>query len=354
MISSSGKHYANLDHIRAFAAFMVFSWHFLLPEAKATPPTPPLSLIAEGHTGVALFMTLSGYLFAKLLNGKSIEYTNFIWNRVLRLLPLLLVVIIIVGIITYAKGKNLEAYLYGIGSSLLGRGLPNGGWSVAVEFHFYLILPLLLWMDRRHKACLPAVVGLMLLIRWAIHSRYGEVHDLAYHTLLGRIDQFVFGIAAFHWRSCIANRHILAASVLAGIAGFYSAFDWMGGFYGMPAFPSTSMLWVFIPTIEAFAYGILIAWYAESFAFRPNPFLWVIGKAGAYSYSIYLLHFFFFHKMSRAAVKLGLPSENFYFGLLLSAFFFICMVPIGHLSYKLIEEPFLKYRKRYIREQDPA
>jgi len=63
MISSSGKHYANLDHVWALAAFMVFSWHFLLPEARAVAPIPPFSLFAEGHTGVALFMTLSGYLF---------------------------------------------------------------------------------------------------------------------------------------------------------------------------------------------------------------------------------------------------------------------------------------------------
>jgi len=29
-----------------------------------------MALLDEGHTGVALFMTLSGYLFAKLLDGK--------------------------------------------------------------------------------------------------------------------------------------------------------------------------------------------------------------------------------------------------------------------------------------------
>jgi hypothetical protein len=29
MKSSTGKHYLGLDHVRAMAAFMVFSWHFL-------------------------------------------------------------------------------------------------------------------------------------------------------------------------------------------------------------------------------------------------------------------------------------------------------------------------------------
>jgi len=30
-------------------------------------------------------MTLSGYLFAKLLDGKRIKYGSFLWNRFLRL-----------------------------------------------------------------------------------------------------------------------------------------------------------------------------------------------------------------------------------------------------------------------------
>lgn len=349
MISSSGKHYANLDHIRALAALMVFSWHFLSPEAKAIAPIPPFSLFAEGHTGVALFMTLSGYLFAKLLNGKRIDYSRFIWNRVLRLLPLLLVVIVVVGAIKYFKGQSLTPYLADLATGIFGHGFPNGGWSIAIEFHFYLILPVLLWLDQRHKVFLPLVIVGMMVLRALVRLRFGEVQDLAYHSLLGRMDQFVLGIIAFHWRSHVQGKHILAATVLLLFAGFYFLFDRSGGFYQLPH-PSPSPVWVFLPTLEAIVYGFLIAWYAESFEFKPNPFLWLIGKAGAYSYSIYLLHFFFFHKMSRAAVKLGIPTENFYVGAVASVFFFLCMVPVGHVSYKVIEEPFLRYRKRYIRE----
>lgn len=351
MISSSGKHYANLDHIRALAAFMVFSWHFLLPEARATAPPPPFSLFAEGHTGVSLFMTLSGYLFAKLLNGKRIHYPKFIYNRILRLLPLLVLVVLIVGVIKHLKGLDLWPYAKGVATSFLGQGgLPNGGWSVVIEFHFYLILPLLLWLDRTHKLFLPLLIIIMLLLRAMIRSNYGEVQELAYHSLLGRMDQFVLGIAAFHWRSHIVGRHGLAAAAFVTLAVFYHLFDRAGGFYGLPSYPSPSIVWVFIPTIESVTYCILIAWYAESFEFKPNRFLWLIGKAGAYSYSIYLLHFFFFPKMSRAAIKLGLPTENFYVGLACAAFFFLCMIPVGHVSYKLIEEPFLRFRKHYIRD----
>jgi len=82
-----------LDHIRALAALMVFSWHFLhfangypVP-FEGAPLIFALALFDEGHTGVALFMTLSGYIFAKLLDGKVIKYYSFLKRRAVRLMP---------------------------------------------------------------------------------------------------------------------------------------------------------------------------------------------------------------------------------------------------------------------------
>src|SRR2546426_4916546 len=110
MKSSSGEHFIALDHVRALAAFMVIAWHFTHGTQgypvpfEGAPVVFPLALLDEGHTGVALFMTLSGYLFAKLLDGKAIDYLAFLRNRVLRLLPLLFVVILIGAIRFYVKG----------------------------------------------------------------------------------------------------------------------------------------------------------------------------------------------------------------------------------------------------------
>jgi peptidoglycan/LPS O-acetylase OafA/YrhL len=84
--SSSGEHYVALDHIRALAMFLVFSWHFLgRDRLNIHPALFPLGLIDQGHVGVALFMTLSGYLFAKLLDGKDINYLAFLRARFMRL-----------------------------------------------------------------------------------------------------------------------------------------------------------------------------------------------------------------------------------------------------------------------------
>src|SRR5262245_14811077 len=163
MKSSSGVHYLALDHVRALAAFMVVAWHFMhvggpVPLAGA-PLLFPLALLDEGHTGVALFMTLSGYLFAKLLDARRVDYRAFFWNRALRLLPLLLLVMALSGVRVLWAGGDLGAYALSIAKGVVLPTWPNGGWSVAVELHFYLILPLLLWLARRSSALLLAVVA---------------------------------------------------------------------------------------------------------------------------------------------------------------------------------------------------
>ena len=75
---------------------MVVTWHFMHAATGFPVPNgtaPELAFLDEGHAGVSLFMTLSGFLFAKLLDGKSIAPLPFLWNRLLRLAPLMMVVI---------------------------------------------------------------------------------------------------------------------------------------------------------------------------------------------------------------------------------------------------------------------
>ena len=161
MKSSSGEHYIALDHVRAVAVYMVFAWHFLHANGFPGSPVPykyapavfPFALLDEGYTGVALFMTLSGYLFAKLLDGKRIRYGWFVWNRVLRLFPLLAVALLLTGIQVYSRGDSLSTYISYIAWGALLPSLPNGAWSITVEFHFYLVLPLFLWISDVLAGC---------------------------------------------------------------------------------------------------------------------------------------------------------------------------------------------------------
>lgn len=354
MKSSTGKYFIALDHVRALAALIVFLWHFVhagngfpIP-FEFTPSVFFLSIFNEGHTGVALFMTLSGYLFAKLLEGKKIRYGHFLWNRFLRLAPLLIVVVCIVGFRDHLNGGSSTAYLFRVAKGILFPTLPNGGWSITAEFHFYLILPLLLWITWRSKFGLVAVILALIAMRYLIFNQMGEIHRLSYWTIVGRIDQFILGIIAFKLHKQISGRHLIAACTLVAFALFYWWFDLQGGFYKMPSYPSPSPLWIIMPTIEGATFALLIAWYDNSFVHSHGKFSRFLSLIGTYSYSIYLLHFFIVFKLASFIHNNIFDLSNYYVATLIGVACFMLMIPISYLSYRFIESPFLKVRTRYI------
>lgn len=357
MRSSTGEHYVALDHVRALAALLVFIWHFAHGSAgypvpfEYVPPFPAffMAVLDEGHTGVALFMALSGYLFARLLDNKPIHYGWFLWNRAIRLLPLLALVIAMAGCIALWQGQDMSAFWRSVRDGWYLPTLPNGGWSITVEFHYYLVLPLLLWLLRRSRWLPLCVVALAMGLRYALWVRHGEVQTLAYATLLGRMDQFVLGMLAFHFRELWVGRHLRTWGLLAAFALFYWYFDGKGGFYLNPRFPSGDWLWVVLPTIEGLAWGALIAWYDGSFTHAGRSKLSrAIAAAGAYSYSIYLLHFFIVFHMARLIHQHVADLSSFPVACAWAFAGFCCMVPIGHASYRLIEAPCLALRRRYV------
>tara|TARA_R110002095_G_scaffold15555_1_gene19089 strand:+ start:2056 stop:2973 length:918 start_codon:yes stop_codon:yes gene_type:complete len=297
MKSSSGKYYVGLDHLRAVAAFMVFSWHFIHAAIPFTyaPTFFPLSLINEGHTGVALFMTLSGYLFAKLLDGKKMKYFSFLWNRFFRLAPLIFFVLIVIGIQKYLNGFRVDHYgqylLYML-SGLIKPISINGIWSIVIEFHFYLLLPVLLYLSRKSRYSLCIILCCAILFRFILYQAIGQIQSLAYWTIIGRIDQFLLGMIAFQMRTYIKGRHFLVLSGFTAFSIFYWYFDKSGGFYHNPSYPSNRLIWVYLPTLEGLAYALIIAWYDNSFVHTHGRISRFVAVIGTYSYSIYLLHFF--------------------------------------------------------------
>ena len=288
-------------------------------------------------------MTLSGYLFAKLLDGKSISFKAFLWNRMLRLLPLLVAMILVVGFREWMVGKSLSAYALSIAQGIVLPTLPKGGWSITVEFHFYAILPLFLWLIRKSKWLPFSIVVAAIVLRSLIFYAHGEVESLAYWTIVGRVDQFALGMIAFQFRSAVAHRHVVAAATLLAFTAFYWYLDYHGGVFQAPG-----VLWILLPTIEGLAYGVSIAWYEQSFAHSKNSVARFIARVGEYSYSIYLLHVLVVFKAAAFVNERIMGISNFYVACVWALVFLLLMIPPAYLSFRFIESPFLKLRKRYV------
>lgn len=356
MKSTSGAHFVALDHVRALAALLVFVWHFTHGTSgypspfEGAPIWGPLVLFDEGHVGVSVFMTLSGYLFAKLLDGKKVKYGPFLWNRALRLFPLLIVVMIIRAAAIVVGGGNMTQALGFV--ETLPRGLvlptwPNGGWSITVELHFYLVLPLLLLLKRQSSLFLLLVLLVSLSCRTYIHSATGEVQSLAYWTIIGRIDQFTLGILGYTLSHLVKGRHVLIAVISVAFISIYYWFDVNGGFYLTGGYPSKSSLWIWMPTAEGAAFAALIAWYDTSFSHRTDGASRVVSKIGEYSFSIYLLHFFVVFKLASWLQVHVIDMSSFYVAVPMAILCFGLMIPLGYLSMKLVEAPFLRMRRSY-------
>jgi peptidoglycan/LPS O-acetylase OafA/YrhL len=354
MRSSAGAHYLALDHVRAFAAFMVFSWHFLhlTPGSVPYSVAPPLvfSLFEEGHTGVAVFMTLSGYLFAKLLDGRAVSYPAFFWNRFLRLFPLLALVMLLVTLRRLWGHTDWHEHFSMLLAGLLLPTWPNGGWSITVEAHFYALLPFLLAAYRRDARALVVLVASMVAVRAFLHAELGEVQSLAYSTIVGRIDQFCMGMLAFHHRGKLRGRHGVALAILLSWCAVYWWFNATGGYQGVDGFPSRRRIWIAMPLLEGMAYAALIAYYDASFAPPPTGASRFLGRIGTYSYSIYLLHFFVVGKMAAFIHAHVMPISNFYVAFAWAFPAFLLMIPIGYVSFRFFESPFLRARRPYVRD----
>jgi len=257
------------------------------------------------------------------------------------LLAIALTIRIIVQLI---QGQSLISLFCLLAKGLVLPALPNGGWSLTVEFHFYLILPLLLWLLRQPRGLILWVVVAAIAVRACYFGMTGEVRNLAYWTMVGRIDQFVLGMFICQFRSAFTGRHLIVLSTLFAFTGFYWVFDFGGGFM-RPGNP----LWILLPTVEGLAYAIGIAWYETSFTHSTTGVSRFISRIGEYSYFIYLFHFFIVFRVSNMIHQHHLNLSNFYLTCLWAAVVFVGMMPFGYLSSRLIETPFLRLRKPYFR-----
>lgn len=360
MRPNNGEYISAIDHLRVLAAFMVFSWHFLHAfdgypiSFSFTPIIFPFSIFNEGHTGVALFMVLSGFLFSSILDGNKINYVNFLFNRVVRLFPLLFFVFFVqIFILLYANGFSWAGWNQFLMNLLYGfvkPVWPQGAWSIAVELQFYIVVPFMIFFSRNNKYLLFLVILFAIFLRICLFAINGEVQHFSYLTLLGRIDQFMLGMLAWSLRNFLFNKNEIIIFLIFCFMLIFNIFDHQGGFYRMPSYPSTSIWWVFLPTLEGLAYALLITWYCNFVKnVNFNSVLSVfLEKAALLSYSMYLIHFFFVFDISKFIHENLFALNNFYIALFFSFVSFLLILPICAITYYCIERPFLKLRKRYI------
>src|SRR5258708_3665905 len=171
-------HMPVLDGVRGLAVLLVLVFHFV----GNTLPTSSVERAIVGVTnygsyGVELFFVLSGFLITGILydaHNKPHYFRDFYMRRLLRIFPLyygvLALVFFIALLIPLLRGPTLDylvdrqawAWLYAVNIYIGKAGdwsfsYLDHFWSLAVEEHFYLFWPLVVFLLARRPRALIAV-----------------------------------------------------------------------------------------------------------------------------------------------------------------------------------------------------
>jgi peptidoglycan/LPS O-acetylase OafA/YrhL len=178
--AKKGSHLPALDSIRGVAVLCVMVYHFNNGPSDVGAVGNVLSkLFRLGGSGVDLFFVLSGFLITGILFDAKQEpyyFRNFYIRRTLRIFPLyygvLAVCFLILpcfNVVVDQDALQNQGWLWLYGTNLIQAWNDSylfGGfdhfWSLAVEEHFYLLWPLIIYACNRKTAmwvCLACAVA---------------------------------------------------------------------------------------------------------------------------------------------------------------------------------------------------
>ena len=243
-----GKHIPQLDGVRGLAILIVTLYRF-----SKEMPTEPLvgkilhAILALGERGVDLFFVLSGFLITGILvdtKGRPRYFKNFFARRSLRIFPLyfgslFLFLILFPWLVptreffseAVANQFYLWTYLTNVKMSIANEwcfGALDHFWSLAVEEHFYLVWPLVIFLVSTQRALWIALGLAILSASWRTLAATSEQYQVAVDVLtLFRCDSLLIGAAlALQIRLAGGIQKLLVPSLivftLCGIIGVLS------------------------------------------------------------------------------------------------------------------------------------
>jgi peptidoglycan/LPS O-acetylase OafA/YrhL len=199
------------DILRGLCAVAVALYHLMYWQGLP-------ALHTFGTYGVYMFFVLSGaslaYTYAGRLNSAR-EAAGFLATRWLRLAPLYIAVC--VAFLAFLYFRN-GAWTDSIGERLLMNAtfafglrdpaiwaLAIGGWSLGIEFAYYLAFAFVLMLLPRRSWSVLAAIALVVLQWWWIYRTAGsaegyEANAVAYHQLPAFAAYFFGGCLIGYWR----------------------------------------------------------------------------------------------------------------------------------------------------------
>ncbi|HGL5951631.1 acyltransferase family protein [Citrobacter koseri] len=356
MKTLNNTYLSRLDHLRFFAAALVIIYHcrgFLKYNNELSGPVDFLKLwITGGNSGVSLFLVLSGFLFCVISNAgaKNISYGSFIKNRVLRIAPMTVLLCFIAISVNRVHSDPMD--ILRILTLQLNTGHPTTGWgqqyypigqiwTIAVEFQFYLLFPFLaLFMRNDGVKTMFGMIAVMLMVKYSLVTFKGApIYGIFYHTIIGRMDQFLIGMIAgyLYLRKEKISFTVAAVFLVVAISGLTSVL-----YFNKKSIPDFV---TFSFTIEAAFWALLIYAYCSARFSMNQRIDATLAYLGGLSFSMYLLHLPIYYILQRKLIPMD-PNPTMH---LVKVILVVIPVTIlaSALTYAYVEKPFLKLRVKY-------
>lgn len=369
----------SLDVLRGVAVLGVLFAHHVVAPSEAGRLGPIAQALMGGGVGVTLFFVLSGYLiggllFAEIKRRGSLDVGRFLIRRGFKIWPSYYAYL--VGVfcwLVWRRGESAGEAASALVPNLLHvqnyLGTPVGHtWTLGVEEHFYLSLPLmlagLLWLGRAKgrkdwSDGIPhffLTCGLFLAatagLRFVLFLNEERALAVAHHTHV-RMDALMFGVLLSYVSTFRSAR-------VAAWMSRPSIWFWVGMVPGLmhgtsfPAsLPKWASAWWYVVVYVGFGVAVLAAVQARPATSRLAA--WFESRAGRglawiglYSYTIYLCHVPFatgtFRRVIGTYTPEPVPGEvRWVVGM---GSYFVGSIFLGWLMSRVVESPMLRVRDR--------
>jgi peptidoglycan/LPS O-acetylase OafA/YrhL len=357
--SFTSSHIPAIDGLRALAVIAVVLYHL------------GIDWIPGGFLGVDLFFVISGYVITRLIldsieSANGLDLKEFYLARIRRLLPGLLVLLVVTSVaMALFAPDSVRRFVTDVPFVLSGTNnwhlvalhqdyfqaigrppLLQHTWSLAVEFQFYLIWPIILlfiWrrfgkrVVRRAALLIATFSGtaLFLFSLQADNATAGRISHIYFGTDTHSLGLFLGSALAVSWipRNLTPNISQRAQDFIDGIGTF--------GFIGLLCIflfieeANATLYQIAFPLAGLFGCATLISIVHPASRFSPilsnKVFLWI----GQRSYGIYLWHWVVFQITRPGADLTGSP-------LALNVARVLLVLILADISLRAIEIPIRK------------
>jgi peptidoglycan/LPS O-acetylase OafA/YrhL len=358
-------YFRNLDVLRFIAAYMIvllhcfFGWRtkFGNPPSFNSATASPDSWEMIFHNlafGVDIFFLISGFLITYLLLSEraktgKIDVPKFYIRRAFRIWPLYFFMILTGPLLSYfffEQSPNYPLHFFFLGNfDIIDQGMKsvstNHLWSICIEEHFYLFIPLLMAFApiKRIPQFLFAIILMSILFR-AHMAQNTENYGMAlYVHTLSRIDVLAIGslFGYYYYHNKLPFNSPLPIRLM--VYGIF-IFMFLNVDYAEcgTLFTATIKKYFFV-LIAAFACGNFLFNEKSLIKLRKSNFLHHLGKA---SYGIYMFN----PVIVFLALKL-FSADTYSSYLLFLAAVNIAVIALALASYHFFEMPFLALKEKY-------